>query len=713
MPHRITKETLKKSKNIYFIEELQHGLVMSRSRNKDYNKRQEAGLAELLEFLSRQGTITIDNINITDSQKETYRQLKDATKDAIKNDTDINNNVTINNVTKEFKEKFPGNQFNLLLEHLEYQMTFAIRNLPFVQNYELRTDEKNVAYHLYQKDQCLFLDHEAELAVCPTDKDGCDMREFTTNLGKIKSTFKLTDKGFELVETTTDSDLTNKIFKGVSPEEDPEAFTLKNKNLLPSSEVKASSDHKTEASSSQDAQEPATYLIKPRVPLVMPNIEYDTDEDNEAKDLPIIAPIKKAPSRPYLALFQATDKDAPNGLNLSGIFSEIFNHDNRYSSNTAAFLGWPSDNSSTTVKALTYIFTLGFLAPVKNVLKLGLEFVPALIQQAAKTGLEKCNDFFRRESLGWRHAPAALAWIICGALYYTMKVARQITMRVTSPIRSIKEAYQFGKKAHPIVGVMLGVISGLVSLTAIGALAFIAAPVVLAKIGLTAVASLIKAAASAVGSYLPWLKPAGASLAYAAEGGIALLTGKTILLAVATTAMLPLVPFVLIKKGLGKLYDWFTAPGKNSHAVKKGTPEQQSREKYRHSNAKVTDNNYTFSNNNDFTDSRVNNFDLEDDSQNHRRMSSADMVQTLSKSISTSNQHEEHNKVSDPSQQNPKLSASSYTGSPSITFKNLKLTPPSPSLFSSVFRSRTNSEDENNKKDSKQSDTTNHKPSQI
>jgi hypothetical protein len=156
----------------------------------------------------------------------------------------------------------------------------------------------------------------------------------------------------------------------------------------------------------------------------------------------------------------------PFNQRLSNAYHDIMDNNNPYQSSEASFMGWPGDESyhkngliDSSLKLAKYIITAGFLTPIKNIVKLGFELVPAILEEVGCWILDNSKKAFKTSNTVGKQALAVVG-IASGALIYgASKLVRQIAMRATSPIRSAKEAYEFGKKAHVFVGGLFAAIS--------------------------------------------------------------------------------------------------------------------------------------------------------------------------------------------------------------------------------------------------------------
>ncbi len=126
----------------------------------------------------------------------------------------------------------------------------------------------------------------------------------------------------------------------------------------------------------------------------------------------------------------------------------------------------------------------------------------------------KDNRVFKNPVTLSKHIGAALFFAVGSVLSPLCKIARQIGMRVTSPVRSTKEAYRFGKKLGDHLGkpagYFFGALAALTSMavSAVGILttAAVVTPLAvsgLSAIGLSGTSSWLAGAATTISDYLP------------------------------------------------------------------------------------------------------------------------------------------------------------------------------------------------------------------
>lgn len=247
---------------------------------------------------------------------------------------------------------------------------------------------------------------------------------------------------------------------------------------------------------------------------------------------------------------------APLGERLRNTYHQLFNTDNPYRSDVAAFFDWPSEDNDTHIflKVVRYIGTFSFLSPIKNVFKLVLEGTPAFLEELGGWILDKSKQILSFPETDTTRTERNLArvGVVCGAILYgASKLTRQVTMRLTSPIRSMKEAYEFGAQAHWSVGILLGAVSAVVSVGLTALAAVVAGPVILVKGVFSIVATGVKAAAAWLG---PKLSAIGGMVSTTTGAPTSVALGlKTVGLATMTTVALPVLPIVW---GLSALISW-------------------------------------------------------------------------------------------------------------------------------------------------------------
>jgi hypothetical protein len=162
-----------------------------------------------------------------------------------------------------------------------------------------------------------------------------------------------------------------------------------------------------------------------------------------------------------------------------------------------------------------------FMLP-RSLLKIALELIPEagaqlfgwLRDYSLYYLKNKDNRVFQNPVTMIKHVGAALLFVVGSVLSPTCKIARQIGMRITSPVRSTKEAYRFGKmmgnRLGKPVGYFVGALAALTSMavSAVGILATttVMTPVVvsgLSAIGLSSASTWIAGVAITLSDKVP------------------------------------------------------------------------------------------------------------------------------------------------------------------------------------------------------------------
>lgn len=123
-----------------------------------------------------------------------------------------------------------------------------------------------------------------------------------------------------------------------------------------------------------------------------------------------------------------------------------------------------------------YILLGLIINPVKNLIKLAVEFIPYCIQHAAKKGMENCR-IQQNDSILLTTIKAA-GIVALGAGYYLAKLVRVAARLVTSPADSFCAA----SKIHPI----LGLVSFVLSSAAIICIAILGNPMIAGNLAIAA-----------------------------------------------------------------------------------------------------------------------------------------------------------------------------------------------------------------------------------
>ncbi|MEO8401630.1 MAG: hypothetical protein ABI597_07530 [Gammaproteobacteria bacterium] len=243
-------------------------------------------------------------------------------------------------------------------------------------------------------------------------------------------------------------------------------------------------------------------------------------------------------------------------------FHNIYNTNNSYRYGIASFFGWPSAGNS--YNWAEYLLGGFIITPVKNIIKGIFEFIPAIIEVLGGFVFDQSRRFLSQpQSNAGETVAANIGLVVGGFFHFAAKATRLLTMRLTSPIRSFKEAWQQNK--------VLGVLSAVVSVAAFVAAAIFVAPLaalVAAKSAsvpvLSNIVSGIKAAIGWV-SQISFLNSAGAATAAVVDLGIA---GA----ATAATVALAFSPLVAIRAGIKKLFGYLTGEKVIEVAQVKVTP---------------------------------------------------------------------------------------------------------------------------------------------
>ncbi len=187
-------------------------------------------------------------------------------------------------------------------------------------------------------------------------------------------------------------------------------------------------------------------------------------------------------------IFEPLFKDSyiePLSYRIKNAFHRIFANSDPHRDDTEAFFDWPSNNNHPLLKLGEYLLTARFLAIPKNIIKGIVEFIPAMLQETAAVIMDKCKRFFtysNNQKLSLSSILAGISLGISTLIYYGSKLTSELTMRVTSPIRAAKEAFELGVNSHSkTLGYALGGLSTLVSLGAIGLIGLFCAPLILAS----------------------------------------------------------------------------------------------------------------------------------------------------------------------------------------------------------------------------------------
>lgn len=162
----------------------------------------------------------------------------------------------------------------------------------------------------------------------------------------------------------------------------------------------------------------------------------------------------------------------PLNQRLRHAYFNIMNEGNPYQLNWHSFIGWPGDESyheneiaDFCLKLGKYILTASFLVPIKNMAKLVLEYIPAIFEEFGAWLLDHSKKALENSHFLRGQVIAAVGIATGELIYGTSKIVRQVTMRATSPIRSAKEAFEYGKKAHFVVGCLAAITSIALSTT--------------------------------------------------------------------------------------------------------------------------------------------------------------------------------------------------------------------------------------------------------
>jgi hypothetical protein len=167
------------------------------------------------------------------------------------------------------------------------------------------------------------------------------------------------------------------------------------------------------------------------------------------------------------------------GKELKKSFHKIFNP-NSFRSDFASFFGYPRPTNP--FHWFEYIFMGWLLNPIKNAIKFVLEFLPAVIEKTAKWRIEESRRKFPGR--------VSIAIGMLKVVRYTAKAIRLFTQRFTSPMRSAKEAFYWGRNIHPALGYAAALLSLTISAAGVATIAFFAAPLLGLGISAYAVAGI-------------------------------------------------------------------------------------------------------------------------------------------------------------------------------------------------------------------------------
>lgn len=187
------------------------------------------------------------------------------------------------------------------------------------------------------------------------------------------------------------------------------------------------------------------------------------------------APLKNKYDSDWLTLLSIlTNKQPSLSKRLKDRALKIFDITNANKNYLSTLLGFPTDNNF--YSKIVYALGGFILTPLKNLVKGAIELVPALLEELTDW-MRLQNKLFLNDKVA--HTPlqtgaAYIGFALGTTLHYTFKAIRQVTMRITSPIRSAEEAYEFGKPYH--LGSVFAFLSTAVSIAAWAAITVIALP---------------------------------------------------------------------------------------------------------------------------------------------------------------------------------------------------------------------------------------------
>ncbi len=207
--------------------------------------------------------------------------------------------------------------------------------------------------------------------------------------------------------------------------------------------------------------------------------EYWDANDKNSNLLRVVEP--SLFEQAFHSTFDAEERDGSQRVDIAAVFG--YKRSKR-SDALAAFLGLPRKDESTAVYVLNCIgYGVGgfVLSPLKNIAKFVIECIPRLLELRLGIAVEKLSAIrilpFASRMNDWTpefvinskslrilaQGARMLAVGVLRAMEGLAFVTRIITRRMTSPVSAFNEAREFGKRIHPIAGVVLPVLSALTS----------------------------------------------------------------------------------------------------------------------------------------------------------------------------------------------------------------------------------------------------------
>jgi hypothetical protein len=140
-------------------------------------------------------------------------------------------------------------------------------------------------------------------------------------------------------------------------------------------------------------------------------------------------------------------------------FHEVYNPNRISRNDVGAFVGLNDDTDPyNAVYDKIETYPLGIILSIpKNILKLFTEFLPLLIEKASALAIARSAEVTRNSAL------RILLQAVPAATFATAWTFRQIARRLTSPVQSCKDAYNYGARYHKVLGVALASLSALVT----------------------------------------------------------------------------------------------------------------------------------------------------------------------------------------------------------------------------------------------------------
>ncbi|MDR3477834.1 MAG: hypothetical protein P4M14_07370 [Gammaproteobacteria bacterium] len=227
---------------------------------------------------------------------------------------------------------------------------------------------------------------------------------------------------------------------------------------------------------------------------------------------------------------------------------ERFDEDFGFKYVIKSLIGYP--NKGNPYNWLEWVVTLfGAITLIKNIIKLAVEYLPAVIADFFDATFERNKHFIAKEAKDRNILITGLAYLgmaISSVLSSVFKAVELLTMRITSPIESFKQAYRFGARYNKITGLILGGLSIALTFAELLALSLVAAPVIGAvstAISSTFIGAKIVTGLTALANTLLSIHVVAAAATFlstsAALMGLTLLKAVPTLAAFATLVVLP------------------------------------------------------------------------------------------------------------------------------------------------------------------------------